>query len=62
MPIRIFIFMLPMFTLGLICELIAKIHDFDKGPLKPGPLKTAFKWMVSWFSYISMLLGGVIFV
>jgi hypothetical protein len=61
MPIRLTLFMLPMFSLGLICELIAKIHDFSKGPLKPGPIKTAFKLMISWGSYISMLIGGVIF-
>ena len=61
MPIRLALFMLPMISLGLICELIAKIYDFNKGPLKPGPIKTAFKLMVSWGSYMSMLIGGVIF-
>ena len=62
MPIRVVLFVLPPFLIGFLCSFTAAfLHDFDKGPLKRGPLKTFLGLSFSWLTWISLIFGGVIY-
>ena len=62
MPIRLVLFVIPLFIVWLLCSFtIAYLHDFEKGPLKRGPLKTFLGLSFSWLTWISLLFGGVIY-
>jgi len=61
LPIRGLLFLLPICFFVGVCFVIKKfgLHNFEKGPLRRGSLKSFADWSLTSGSWLAMLIAGV---
>ena len=61
MPIRAILMLVPIFFFAGLCFVIKRFHchNFDKGPLKRGCLKSFVEATLTWGSWLAMLIIGI---